>query len=87
MLIYQIVFSVIAVIYLMTVLILLFKSKGLIKELLLSSGLGVSLLIVLKAVESFIGLKLYINIITVLASLILGPCGVLLCLLIDYFII
>ena len=87
MLIYQIVFSVIAVIYILTILIIIFKSRGLIKGLLLSSGLGVALLIILKAVESLIGLKLYINIITVLASAILGPCGVLLCLLIDYFII
>ncbi len=87
LLIYQIVFSVIAVVYVIAIFVVSFKYGLMLKGLLLSGIIGIALLTLLKIFEIFIGLKIYINVITVLLSAIFGPCGVILCLLIDYFVI
>lgn len=87
MFLYQIVLSVIAVIYAIAVFIFLFKYKNIIKSLLLSGFLGIALLAVLKLLETIIGIKIYINLITVISSFLLGPCAILFFFIIDYLII
>lgn len=87
MLILQILFSVISVAYLISVSTYLMANKLFLKGLFINATSGLGLLFFLKLVENFFDIEVYINSLTVLVSLLLGPVGVIMNLLVDYVVI
>ena len=86
MLFFQICLSVILMLYGIIMFIYLLNRKALFKILLINALSGVGLLLVLKLIQNFIKIDIYVNIISVSVSIILGPIGTLFNLLIGYII-
>ena len=83
---YQISYIVVCIIYITVVMFFLVRGKIKFKTLLLSSLSGIALLFLMKAVENLTNIQIFINILSVLTALILGPIGVIFNLLVQYII-
>lgn len=83
---YQILYTLVCIIYITVAIFLLVKRKIQIKTLLLSSFLGIVLLFLIKILKNVINIQIFINIVSVFTAIILGPIGVIYNLLVQYII-
>lgn len=83
----KILIYIIALLYFFTVSVVFIKNKVLFKGLVTNALLGIIVLLVLKLLETFIKLKIYINYVTVMSAVLFGPIGVVFNLIFDYFFV
>ena len=86
MLLFQILYISVFIIYVISAFVLLISSRKLIKILFINGFAGIAFLMLLKIFEKFIKLNICINIVSVYSALIFGPIGVVFNLIVNYLV-
>lgn len=81
---YKILFYSVFAFYLIAFSWVLIKNKALFQGFFFNAVSGTFALIFLKLTEQFLMFKVYINLVTVISAIVIGPVGVLLNIIIDY---